>query len=173
LQKIKLAKQSELVYLKTLQYGSEANRLDRDFVLKIKKRSEHSFFFKTKGKKRKCLITNYQSFAIATRQSPKHSCSLPEPLSSTSSTEAYTPPTWSTLGQLSAYDPTAHLTALQDLQLLMPSVNIYLLETLCKSNYIFVLTILLIFLQAKVIQPILGIFFPFRFSLTPAPNSLF
>jgi hypothetical protein len=44
LQKIKLAKRSELVYFKTLQYRSEANRFDRDFVVEITKKSEHSFF---------------------------------------------------------------------------------------------------------------------------------
>ncbi len=45
------------------QYRSEANRFDRDFAFEIMKKSEHSFFFKTKGKKRKS-ITNYRSFAI-------------------------------------------------------------------------------------------------------------
>ncbi len=46
------------------QYRSEANRFDRDFAFEITKKSEHSFFLKTKGKKRKCSITNYRSFAI-------------------------------------------------------------------------------------------------------------
>jgi hypothetical protein len=48
----------------------------------------------------------------------------------------------------------AQATTLQDLQLSMPVVNIYcmyLLEILCKNNYILVLTIKIkIFLQAKV-----------------------
>jgi hypothetical protein len=46
------------------QYRSEANRFDRDFEFEITKKSEHSFFLKTKGKKRKCSIMNYRSFAI-------------------------------------------------------------------------------------------------------------
>jgi len=56
--KIKSAKRSELVYFKILQYRSEANRFDSDFVLEITKKSELSFFLKTKGKKRKCSIMN-------------------------------------------------------------------------------------------------------------------
>jgi hypothetical protein len=40
------------------QYRSEANRFGNDFVLEITKKSELSFFFKTKGKKRKCSIMN-------------------------------------------------------------------------------------------------------------------
>ncbi len=50
------------------QYRSEANRFDRDFAFEITKKSDHSFFFKTKGKKRKCSITNYRSFAITTEE---------------------------------------------------------------------------------------------------------
>ncbi len=64
LPKIKLAKRSELVYLKSIQYRSEANRFDSDFVLEKAKKSEFSFFFKAKGKKRKCSIMNYRSIAI-------------------------------------------------------------------------------------------------------------
>jgi len=65
LPKIKLAKQSELVYFKTIPYRSEANRFDSDFVLEKTKKSEFSFFFKAKGKKQKHSIMNYRSFAIA------------------------------------------------------------------------------------------------------------
>ncbi len=64
--KIKLAKRSELVYFKNWQYPSEANRFDSDFVFKKTKKSELSFFFKTKGKKWKGLLVNYRSFAITT-----------------------------------------------------------------------------------------------------------
>jgi hypothetical protein len=42
------------------------NRFDSDFVLEEAKKSEFSFFFKAKGKKRKCSIMNYRSFAITT-----------------------------------------------------------------------------------------------------------
>jgi hypothetical protein len=52
------------------QYRSEANRFDRDFAFEITKKSEHSFFLKTKGKKRKCSITNYRSFAITNTEPP-------------------------------------------------------------------------------------------------------
>jgi hypothetical protein len=52
--------------LKNFEYRSEANRFDSDFVLKKTKKNELSFFLKTKGKKRKGLIANYRSFAIAT-----------------------------------------------------------------------------------------------------------
>jgi hypothetical protein len=50
--------------LNMYQYRREANRFDRDFAFEIMKKSEHSFFLKTKGKKRKCSIMNYRSFAI-------------------------------------------------------------------------------------------------------------
>jgi hypothetical protein len=44
---------------------------DSDFVLKNTKKSELSFFLKTKDKKRKCSIVNYRSFAI-TKQDILH-----------------------------------------------------------------------------------------------------
>ncbi len=53
-----IAKRSELVYFETSQYRSEANRFASDFVLEMTKKSELSFFLKTKGKKRKCSIVN-------------------------------------------------------------------------------------------------------------------
>ncbi len=68
--KIKLAKQSELVYFKNWQYRSEANRFDSEFVIKKTKKSELSFFFKTKGKKRKGSLVNYRSFAITRSKHP-------------------------------------------------------------------------------------------------------
>jgi len=58
------------------QYRSEANRFDRDFAFEITKKSEHSFFFKTKGKKRKCSITNYRSFAITIPDTQRKSYTL-------------------------------------------------------------------------------------------------
>ena len=70
LPKIKLAKRSELVYFKTIQYRSEANRFDSDFVLEKTKKSEFLFFLKAKGKKRKRSIMNYRSFAIASHMEP-------------------------------------------------------------------------------------------------------
>jgi hypothetical protein len=65
--KIKSAKRSELVYFKTLQYRSEANRFDSDFVFKTRTKKQNFVFLKTKGKKRKVSIVNYRSFAIPTR----------------------------------------------------------------------------------------------------------
>ena len=43
--KIKLAKQSELVYFKNCQYRSEANRFDSDFVFKKTKKKANFRFF--------------------------------------------------------------------------------------------------------------------------------
>jgi hypothetical protein len=74
-QKIKLGKRSELVYFKNWQYRSEANRFDNDFVFKKTKKSELSFFLKTKGKKRKGSIVNYRSFAIPTHLTLEQSTS--------------------------------------------------------------------------------------------------
>ncbi len=54
------------VYIEEFEYRSEANRFDSDFVFKKTKKSELSFFFKTKGKKRKGSLVNYRSFAITT-----------------------------------------------------------------------------------------------------------
>jgi hypothetical protein len=47
-------------------YNIEAKRTGSIEILYLKsrKKSEHWFFLKTKGKKRKCSITNYRSFAI-------------------------------------------------------------------------------------------------------------
>ncbi len=60
-----ILKRSEHVYIEEFEYRSEANRFDSDFVFKKTKKSELSFFFKTKGKKRKGSIVNYRKFAIA------------------------------------------------------------------------------------------------------------
>ena len=60
------SKRSEHVYIEEFEYRSEANRFDSDFVFKKTKKSELSFFLKTKGKKRKGSIVNYRSFAIPT-----------------------------------------------------------------------------------------------------------
>jgi hypothetical protein len=63
-----ISKRSEhVIYIEEFEYRSEANRFDSDFVFKKTKKSELSFFFLTKGKKRKGLIVNYQSFAIANK----------------------------------------------------------------------------------------------------------
>jgi hypothetical protein len=59
------SKRSEHVYFEEFKYQSEANRFDNDFVFKKTKKNKFSFFFKTKGKKRKGSIANYRSFAIA------------------------------------------------------------------------------------------------------------
>jgi hypothetical protein len=59
-----ISKRSEHVYIEELEYRSEANRFDSDFVFKKTKKSELTFFLKTKGKKRKGSLVNYQSFAI-------------------------------------------------------------------------------------------------------------
>jgi hypothetical protein len=59
-----ISKRSEHVYIAEFKYRSEANRFDSDFVFKKTKKSQLSFFLKTKGKKRKGSIVNYRSFAI-------------------------------------------------------------------------------------------------------------
>ena len=66
-----ISKRSEHVYIEEFEYRSEANRFDSDFVFKKSKKSELSFFFKTKGKKRKGSLVNYRSFAITSRN-PLH-----------------------------------------------------------------------------------------------------
>jgi hypothetical protein len=53
-----------MLYIEEFEYRSEANRFDSDFVFKKTKKSELSFFLKTKGKKRKGSLVNYRSFAI-------------------------------------------------------------------------------------------------------------
>ncbi len=55
-----------MLYIEKFEYRSEANSFDSDFVFKKTKKSELSFFFKTKGKKRKGSLVNYRSFAITT-----------------------------------------------------------------------------------------------------------
>jgi hypothetical protein len=50
-----------MVYFETSQYRSEGNRFASDFELEITKKSELSFFFKTKVKKLK-LQMNAQVF---------------------------------------------------------------------------------------------------------------
>ncbi len=59
-----ISKRSEHVYIEEFEYRCEVNRFDSDFVFKKTKKSEPSFFLKTKGKKRKGLLVNYRSFAI-------------------------------------------------------------------------------------------------------------
>jgi ribosomal protein S8 len=59
-----ISKRSEHVYIEEFKYRNEANRFDSDFVFKKTKKSELSFFLKTKGKKRKGSIVYYRSFAI-------------------------------------------------------------------------------------------------------------
>jgi hypothetical protein len=59
-----ISKRSEHVYIEEFEYRSEANRFDSDYVFKKTKKSELSFFLKTKGKKRKDSLVNYRSFAI-------------------------------------------------------------------------------------------------------------
>jgi hypothetical protein len=53
-----------MLYIEKFEYRSEANSFDSDFVFKKTKKSELSFFFKTKGKKRKGSLVSYRSFAI-------------------------------------------------------------------------------------------------------------
>ncbi len=52
-------------------YTIEAKRTGSIVILSLKQqqKSEFSFFFKTKGKKRKGSIVNYRSFAITTLDS--------------------------------------------------------------------------------------------------------
>jgi hypothetical protein len=67
-----ISKRSKHVYIEEFEYRSEANRFDSDFVFKKTKKSELSFFLKTKGKKRKGSLVNYRSFAIPTPVRHKH-----------------------------------------------------------------------------------------------------
>jgi hypothetical protein len=60
---VNLAKRSKLVYFKTLQYQSEANRFHSDFGLENTKKANFC-----SHKKQKCSVMNYQSFAISTCQ---------------------------------------------------------------------------------------------------------
>ncbi len=71
-----ISKRSVHVYIEEFKYRSEANRFDSDFVFQKTKKSELSFFLKTKSKKRKGSIVNYRSFAIASdadvKQQPEY-----------------------------------------------------------------------------------------------------
>ncbi len=61
-QKIKLGKQSELVYFKNLQYRSEANRFDNDFVFKKTKKKRTFVFLKNEGQKTKGFASKLSKF---------------------------------------------------------------------------------------------------------------
>jgi hypothetical protein len=63
-----------MLYIEEFEYRSEANRFDSDFVFKKTKKSELSFFLKTKGKKRKGSLVNYRSFAITSPHTSSMSC---------------------------------------------------------------------------------------------------
>jgi len=64
LPKIKLAKRSELVYFKTIQYRSEANRLDSDFALEKAKKANFRFF-KSERQKTKVFDNELSKFCLS------------------------------------------------------------------------------------------------------------
>jgi hypothetical protein len=59
-EQIKSAKPSELVYFKTLQYRSEANRFDSDLVFKTTKK--RTFFFLNESQKTKGFDSKQSKF---------------------------------------------------------------------------------------------------------------
>jgi hypothetical protein len=74
-----ISKRSEHVYNKEFEYRSEVNRFDCDFVFKKTKKSELSFFLKTKGKKRKGSTVNYRRFAITRHGMQGQICDILKP----------------------------------------------------------------------------------------------